>query len=98
MPSLLDQAIAAHGGMKLWRELSRLRVQFSAGGLLFASKWVVVPSNGTVLIDLSRPRTAVDYLHTGARQRGVIEPLLLRAARGADHDLWERRGPRGTFR
>jgi len=98
MPSLLDQAIAAHGGMKLWRELSRLRVQFSAGGLLFASKWVVVPSNGTVLIDLSRPRTAVLSPYPGPGQRGVFEPDRVWVESEDGTILKERRDPRESFR
>src|SRR5215471_17294692 len=98
MPSLLDQAIAAHGGMKLWRELSRLRVRFSAGGLLFVSKWVVVPSNGTVLIDLSRPRTAVLSPYPGPGQRGVFEPDRVWVESEDGTILKERRDPRESFR
>jgi hypothetical protein len=99
MPSLLDQAIAAHGGMKLWRELSRLRVRFSAGGLLFVSKWkrhALHDIDG--LIDLSRPPTAVLSPYPGPGQRGVFEPDRVWVESENGTILKERRNPRESFR
>jgi len=37
-PQILEQAVAAHGGMGLWDSASEVRLQISSGGLAFASK------------------------------------------------------------
>ncbi len=36
--SLLEEAIAAHGGMERWRELKRIKLKLRCGGIAMALK------------------------------------------------------------
>lgn len=48
MTRLLDLAVAAHGGLDRWREVTRLRVDCSVGGTTWASDGVLANTVATV--------------------------------------------------
>ena len=85
--SLLEEAIAAHGGMERWRELKRIELRLSCGGIAMALKGrpgVLRELDATV--DPRRPHVRFDRLGTfeGAHGR---PPGMARRLRWTDQDV-----------
>lgn len=85
--SLLEEAIAAHGGIERWREVNRIRLTLRCGGIAMAMKGrpgVLRELDATV--DPRRPRVQFDLLGTfdgeAGRPRGIS-----RRVRWTDEDV-----------
>ena len=85
--SLLEEAIAAHGGMERWRELKRIKLKLRCGGIAMALKGRPgVLRALAASVDVRRPRVQFDRLGTfdGADAR----PLrIARHLRWTDQDV-----------
>ena len=85
--SLVEEAIAAHGGMERWRELDRIRLKLRCGGMAMAPKGrpgVLRELDAT--LDPRRPHVEFDQLGTfDAAQRRP--PGIARRLRWSNDDV-----------
>jgi hypothetical protein len=95
---LVEQAIAAHGGIEMWEGADEVSVQLSSGGLAFASKL-----QGSAVRDV-RARISTSGQHVifepypAAGQRGVLEQGgRVRIETDAGELVEERGNARGAF-
>jgi hypothetical protein len=96
---IVEQAIAAHGGLDLWRNAGEVSVQISSGGLAFASKL-----QGHAVRDVeARISTRGQHVtltpYPGPGQRGVLDQDGAVRIETHDGELIEARAnARGAFR
>jgi hypothetical protein len=96
---IVEQAIAAHGGLDLWESASEVSVQISSGGLAFASKL-----QGHAVRDVearisTRGQHVIFAPYPGPGQRGVLERDGTVRVETDEGELLEARGnARGAFR
>lgn len=86
-PALLEETLAAHGGLERWRELDRIRVGLRCGGIAMAMKGRPgVLSDLDATLDTRRPRVEFAGLGTfdGAAGR---PPGISRRLRWRDEDV-----------
>lgn len=97
MNDLLDQVLAAHGGLDRWRRLSRVDATIVSGGGFFALKGIIQDAE---------PRQVSAWLHEerltlqpygAADQRSVFTPHRVAVEKLDGHVLAERTAPRDSF-
>lgn len=97
MKDLLDQVLAAHGGLDRWRRLSRADATIVSGGGFFALKGIIQDAE---------PRQVSAWLHGerltlqpygAADQRSVFTPHRVAVEKMDGHVLAERVAPRDSF-
>lgn len=99
MTTLLDHALAAHGGLDHWNSLSGLVVRGSLGGPFWAAKgWADVYRDQTITIDTRAVDIAfAPYPESGHRSRFTAQPEHLAITDSTGAVLHERNDPRATF-
>jgi hypothetical protein len=96
--SLVEEAVAAHGGAGLWESASEVSVQISSGGLAFASKL-----QGHAVRDVearvsTRGQHVILAPYPGPGERGVLdEDGSVRIETDAGELVTRRANPRGAF-
>lgn len=94
---LLAEALAAHGGLERWNELSELRVRIESGGFALASKLVAGKVRSfEATLSTHEPRTEI-HDFTGPGRRGVFEPDRVRIESADGELLSKRADPRSRF-
>jgi hypothetical protein len=97
-PDLLEQAIAAHGGLERYRSASQIRVRVRCGGWAFALKWqrgALADFTGTV--STGEPRVVLEPFD-GAERRGILEQGTVRIEDSSGEVVARRDDPRPAFR
>ena len=96
MNSLLESAVAAHGGLDRWNQVKSITVDASITGALWAVK-----SKGDALkdvrfeVDTTRERLTMDF--TGQDKRSVFEPHRVVVQRGDGTLIEARDDPERSF-
>lgn len=70
---LVDQVVAAHGGLELWESAHEIRVRFSAGGFAFATKLQGSAVREVEARISTRGQHVIFAPYPRAGQRGVLE-------------------------
>lgn len=96
-PSLLDEALEAHGGLARWREVGEVRLAVRAGGFLLATRVSRRVARGyEVAVATDRPHSTFTP-YPGPGRRGVFEPDRVRIEDGAGAVVAERADPRSAW-
>jgi hypothetical protein len=95
--TLLDQALAAHGGLERWRSLQTITARIRFGGLAFASKWKWTGRRERVLRVSTRVPQAIyeDFPRPG--RRGIFTPEEVRITDDEGRLFAARDAPRAAF-
>jgi hypothetical protein len=95
--SLLDEVLAAHGGVDAWSSARELTVQLRSGGLALRSKFAGGPFRRyEARIDLDEPR-AVLTPYPAPGRRGIFERHRVAIESDAGEPVAERDEPRALF-
>lgn len=95
--TLLEEALAASGGLERWRSANQIRAQVSSGGLLIRTR-----APGTKLadyeitVDVQEPRAVLDPFPRPG-QRAVFEDRTARIETDAGEEVESRARPRELF-
>jgi hypothetical protein len=97
MTSLLEEALAAHGGLERWRAARTISARVRSGGLLVRTR---VPGNRfadyRVTVDVAEPRTVLDPFPRDG-ERGVYDRGEARVESAGGEVLDSRADPRPMF-
>lgn len=97
MPSLLEEALEAHGGRERWAAASRISARIRAGGLLVRTRF---PGGGRseyrIEAEVGAPR-AVAAPFPGPGRRGVFDHGRVRIETDAGEPIESRADPRSRF-
>jgi hypothetical protein len=95
---LLMDVMSRHGGYDRWQGLERVDVQFSTGGLAFASRGLGTRPLQHVCARLSPHHFEVEFSNFGADGlEGRVSPDQVRLLDRERGPVLERRNPRGRF-
>jgi hypothetical protein len=97
MTTLLEAAIAGHGGWERWQRTKQLRVHASVGGAIWPVKgWEGVHADLRCVVDADRQR--VDFApFVRPNHHGIYEPDRTRLTDDKGRILEEQKDPRATF-
>jgi hypothetical protein len=95
--ALLDEALAAHGGLERWRELDMISAHARSGGFALASKFAAGPFRSYELtVSTKRPRTVITPYPAPGR-RGMFLGAAVQIESDAGEILERRADPRRLF-
>ena len=97
MSALLEEALAAHGGLERWRATDQIAVHVRSGGFALRSKFAAGPFRSYDLTVSMRHRRAVVEPYPRAGSRGVFEDGGVRVESEQGAVLAERGDPRPLF-
>jgi hypothetical protein len=96
MPDLLDLAVAAHGGLDRWNQLSSIHFSASITGAIWALKGHDdVLQDVQMTVDTTRQHLVTDF--TGRDRRSIFEPHRVRMQRRDGTIVDERADPETSF-
>jgi hypothetical protein len=96
---LVEEAIAAHGGMEMWEGAAEVSVQVSSGGLAFASKFQGAAVRDVQARISTRGQHVIFEPYPAVGQRGVFEQGgRVRIETDAGELVEERENARSAFR
>jgi hypothetical protein len=95
--ALLDEALAAHGGLERWRATDEISVHARSGGVALASKFAAGPFRKYDLTVSTRRRRAVIEPYPRQGSRGVFEDGAVRIESDAGEIIEGRADPRPAF-
>lgn len=93
---LLEEALAAAGGLERWEAASECVATLSSGGRAFDAKWKRAMHDYTGTITVGKPHTVL-HPYPMEGQRGIFEPERVRIETDSGELLGERDAPRQAF-